>query len=134
MRVLSIKEPFASLICEGIKHIETRSWKTNYRGEIYIHASLAKVPKNDERINCLMKMLNDKELNMGKIICKCKLVDCVYMTEEYIKDMKENNEIEYLCGHYEVGRYSWVLEDVEVLDEKFEAKGRLGIWHYNDRL
>lgn len=134
MRVLSIKEPFASLICEGIKHIETRSWKTNYRGEIYIHASLAKVPKNDERINCLMKMLNDKELNMGKIICKCKLVDCVYMTEEYIKDMKENNEIEYLCGHYEVGRYSWVLEDVEVLDEKIEAKGRLGIWHYNDRL
>ena len=56
------------------------------------------------------------------------------MTEEYIKDMKENNEIEYLCGHYEVGRYSWVLEDVEVLDEKIEAKGRLGIWHYNDRL
>lgn len=134
MRVLSIKEPFASLICEGIKHIETRSWKTNYRGEIYIHASRAKVPKNDERINRLIKMLNDKELNMGKIICKCKLVDCVYMTEEYIKDMKENNEIEYLCGHYEVGRYSWVLEDVEVLDEKIEAKGRLGIWHYNDRL
>ena len=134
MRVLSIKEPFASLICEGIKHIETRSWKTNYRGEIYIHASRAKVPKNDERINRLIKMLNGKELNMGKIICKCKLVDCVYMTEEYIKDMKENNEIEYLCGHYEVGRYSWVLEDVEVLDEKIEAKGRLGIWHYNDRL
>lgn len=132
MRVLSIKEPFASLICEGIKHIETRSWKTNYRGEIYIHASLAKVPKNDERINHLIKMLNDKELNMGKIICKCKLVDCVYMTEEYIKDMRENNEIEYLCGHYEVGRYSWILEDVEALDEKIEAKGRLGIWHYND--
>ena len=132
MRVLSIKEPFASLICEGIKHIETRSWKTNYRGEIYIHASLAKVPKNDERINCLMKMLNDKELSMGKIICKCKLVECVYMTEEYIKDMRENNEIEYLCGHYEVGRYSWILEDVEALDEKIEAKGRLGIWHYND--
>ena len=134
MRVLSIKEPFASLICEGIKHIEPRRWKSNYRGEIYIHASRAKVPKNDERINRLIKMLNDKELNMGKIICKCKLVDCVYMTEEYIKDMKENNEIEYLCGHYEVGRYSWVLEDVEVLDEKIEAKGRLGIWHYNDRL
>ena len=114
--------------------MKLEAWKTNYRGEIYIHASLAKVPKNDERINRLIKMLNDKELNMGKIICKCKLVDCVYMTEEYIKDMKENNEIEYLCGHYEVGRYSWVLEDVEVLDEKIEAKGRLGIWYYNDRL
>lgn len=132
MRVLSIKEPFASLICEGVKHIETRSWKTNYRGEVYIHASLAKVPKNDERINNLIKMLKGKELNMGKIICKCKIVDCVYMTEEYIKDIKENHKIEYLCGHYKVGRYSWVLKDVEILDEKIEAKGRLGIWYYND--
>ena len=40
MKVLSIKEPFASLIKSKIKFIETRSWKTNYRGEIYIHASI----------------------------------------------------------------------------------------------
>lgn len=42
MKALSIKEPFASLVSLGIKRIETRSWKTNYRGEIYIHASLTK--------------------------------------------------------------------------------------------
>ena len=41
-RVLSIKEPFATLIKEKIKVVETRSWKTNYRGTIYIHASLTK--------------------------------------------------------------------------------------------
>lgn len=39
MKVLSIKEPFATLIANGLKKIETRSWKTNYRGEIFIHAS-----------------------------------------------------------------------------------------------
>ena len=39
MKVISIKEPFATLIKDGIKIYETRSWKTNYRGEIYIHAS-----------------------------------------------------------------------------------------------
>ena len=39
LKVLSIKEPYASLLKDNIKHIETRSWKTNYRGEIYIHAS-----------------------------------------------------------------------------------------------
>ena len=39
MKVLSIKEPYASLLKDNIKHIETRSWKTSYRGEIYIHAS-----------------------------------------------------------------------------------------------
>ena len=39
MKVLSIKEPYATLLMKKIKHIETRSWKTNYRGEIYIHVS-----------------------------------------------------------------------------------------------
>ena len=34
MKVLSIKEPYATLLMKKIKHIETRSWKTNYRGEI----------------------------------------------------------------------------------------------------
>ena len=48
MRVLTLKEPFASLIGEKIKTIETRSWRTNYRGELYIHASISKVPKNDD--------------------------------------------------------------------------------------
>ena len=47
MRVLSIKEPFASLICLGKKRIETRSFKTNYRGKLYIHASLKNHAKDD---------------------------------------------------------------------------------------
>ena len=46
MKVLSIKEPYATLICNGKKLIETRSWKTNYRGELYIHASLSKITKD----------------------------------------------------------------------------------------
>ena len=50
MKVISIIEPWASLIKDNIKFIETRSWKTTYRGEIYIHASLKKesgITKND---------------------------------------------------------------------------------------
>ena len=41
MKVISIKEPFATLIKDGVKIYETRSWKTNYRGEIYVHASMS---------------------------------------------------------------------------------------------
>ena len=36
MRILTLKEPFATLICNKVKTIETRSWRTNYRGEINI--------------------------------------------------------------------------------------------------
>ncbi|TDO68842.1 ASCH domain-containing protein [Flavobacterium chryseum] len=39
MRALSIKQPYASLIANGIKNIENRTWRTNFRGRIYIHAS-----------------------------------------------------------------------------------------------
>jgi hypothetical protein len=39
MKTLSIRQPYASLICKGIKTIENRTWKTNYRGKLLIHAS-----------------------------------------------------------------------------------------------
>lgn len=38
MKVLTIKQPFASLIAEGLKEYEFRTWKTKYRGEFLIHA------------------------------------------------------------------------------------------------
>lgn len=38
-RALSIREPWASLIVDGHKPIENRTWRTNYRGPIFIHAA-----------------------------------------------------------------------------------------------
>ena len=40
MKVLTIREPWASLIITGYKTYEFRSWKTNYRGKILIHSGL----------------------------------------------------------------------------------------------
>lgn len=88
MKVLSIKEPYASLIKEQIKLIETRSFKTNYRGQLYIHASKSKV-LNDEKTKQVLKLLKNKDFNYGYIIAKCQLIDCVYMDEEFIKKIKK---------------------------------------------
>lgn len=131
MKVVSIIEPWASLIKEKVKYIETRSWKTNYRGKIYIHASLKKVPKKDERINNLISLLKDKDFKYGHIIAEATLVDCIYMDEEFLSKIKNNNQ-EYICGEYSLGRYAWVLEDIKPLKEPIKAKGSLGIWNYND--
>jgi hypothetical protein len=38
-KALSIKQPWASLIAHGIGR-ENRTWKTHFRGKIYIHASV----------------------------------------------------------------------------------------------
>lgn len=132
MRVLSIKEPFASLISLGIKKIETRSWKTNYRGEIYIHASLTKnIIKDKKRKEKLLNLLPENyNFKQGSIICKAILKDCIYMDEEFINNIKKD-KIEYLCGHYEIGRYAWILDDIKILDEEIPAKGKLGIWNFD---
>jgi hypothetical protein len=131
MRVISLLEPWASLIRENIKKVETRSWKTNYRGELYIHSSLKKVNKNDFKMGELISLLKDTDFKYGYIIAKCKLVDCVYMDEEYIKTIRKNNQ-EFICGQYEVGRYAWILEDIEMLENPIKVKGHLGIWSYEE--
>lgn len=132
MKVLSLTEPFATLIKVKKKLVETRSWKTSYRGELYIHASSTKISKNWKNNNELMGLVENSSLNYGNIICKCNLVDCVYMTKEYVENMKKNHYQEYICGIYEEGRYAWIIENVEVLDKPIKAKGHLSIWNYDE--
>ena len=131
MKVLSLIEPYATLIKNGVKTIETRSWKTNYRGKLYIHASATKIPKEYEKNKELMSLVDINNLNYGNIICSCELVDCIKMTDEFINDIKSNRKNEYITGIYENGRYAWILENIEQLDEPIKAKGKLNIWDFN---
>lgn len=130
MKVLSLTEPYATLLKEKKKLIETRGWKTDYRGELYIHASNTSIPKEWKENNELMSLAQNIEFNFGYIICKCNLVDCIYMTKEYVENMRNNNYQEYICGVYEEGRYAWILEDIRPLDNPIKAKGQLNIWNY----
>ena len=131
MKVLSIKEPYATLIMKNKKRIETRSFKTNYRGELYIHASASKITKKVRDNKEIMSLLDSQDFNYGAIICKCNLVDCVYMTKEYVNNIKNNHQ-EYICGDYQEGRYAWILEDITPLAKPIKAKGQLGIWNYKE--
>ena len=126
MKVLSIKEPFATLIKDKVKIYETRSWKTNYRGVIYINASLSlSKSENVKKANKYLK----SNIKPGYILCKCKLLNCIPMTKEFIDYIcNKTNESDY--GSYAEGRYAWELEVIEVLNEPISAKGKLGIWNY----
>ena len=44
MKALTLHQPYASAIALGLKHFETRAWKTTYRGPVAIHAAQC-VPK-----------------------------------------------------------------------------------------
>lgn len=129
MKVLSIREPYATLIKDKVKTYETRSWKTNYRGEIYIHASLSQ--GKSENVETAKKCLKS-EIKPGYILCKCELLDCIPMTKEFIKYIYNNtNESNY--GNYAEVRYAWKLKVLEVLEEPISAKGKLGIWNYPNK-
>ena len=39
MKSLSLRQPWAELILQGRKTIETRTWNTNFRGRFIIHAA-----------------------------------------------------------------------------------------------
>lgn len=132
MKVLSLTEPYATLIKIGVKTVETRSWKTNYRGELYIHASSTKISKEYRDNLELMNLVSKEEFSYGNIIVKCHLTDCIKMDDEYIKKMKKEDKNNYITGIYEKGRYAWILEDIQVLSSPIKAKGHLGIWNLEE--
>lgn len=134
MRALSIKEPWASLIRERVKWVETRSWGTNYRGELYIHASRSPVPKGDEKVDRLIALLPAADCTgfaYGCLVARCEVVDCIRMDEVYVERMRREHPIEYLCGEYAPGRYAWRLDRIEPLEKPLPRRGMLGIWSFD---
>lgn len=126
MKVLTIREPWVCFIRQGIKTTETRSRKTNYRGELYIHTGL----KTDIVPTELRKQYDPAESFPGTICLKCILSDCILMDAEYIDKIKCESRNDYLCGDFKVGRYARILTDVQEVPP-ITARGKLGLWNYN---
>lgn len=125
MKVLTIKQPWATLIMQGDKRFEFRSWKTKYRGELLIHAGKT---IDKDAIKRLSKYLPE-EIPTGKILGKVKLVDCIKMSPEFKELLlKENKDIYKKSSFQE--NYGWQVTDVEVFDKPIEAKGQLSLWDY----
>lgn len=143
-KVLSIKQPWASLIIEGFKPIENRTWKTNHRGKLLIHASATYDKVQNGSISQLLgayrwaTLTNEfinrySKLPTSAIIGEVDLVDCVQghdnlwadkWTEEDIWWFEANNKIPPTIWH-------WVLENPIMYDEPIlNVKGKLNLWNY----
>ena len=88
MKAITIKQPWASLIVEGIKDIENRTWKTNFRGRVLIHAGMARQRSMQLLLTTEQLIEKGKRLDMyktdfdvsfpkGVIIGSVEIVDCV---------------------------------------------------------
>ena len=126
MKALTIKQPWATLIMQGDKRFEFRSWQTKYRGDLLIHAGKG---IDKEGMKRLQKYLSE-ELQYGKILGKVKLVDCIKMSPEFKELLlKENSDIYTKSSFQE--NYVWQVSDVEVFENPIDAKGHLSLWEYD---
>ena len=128
MKVLTVKQPYASLIAEGIKEYEFRTWKTNYRGLLLIHAGKTidkEALKKYSHLSC--------EYPTECIIAKVKLVDCIPIEDKIRKKLEEKNPFvyEHVINDKNFKGYGWKLEEVEKIDS-IKIKGKLGLWNYED--
>ena len=123
MKVLTIREPWASLIINGYKKYEFRSWKTNYRGKILIHTS-QKIEKE------MLSRFKDYNLNCigGSIIGEVELTDCILVDENFNQNLRKIDNIVYGRSNH-VEKYAWKLENVKKYDEPIPMKGKLGLWN-----
>ena len=127
MKVITIKQPFASLISEGLKQYEFRTWKTKYRGEVLIHAGKSIDKEAMERY----KHLN-LEYPLGKIIAKATITDCIYVDDQFRKVLLEENPLIYfgIVKNPNWNGYGFKLENIEKLDGP-EINGKLSLWEYD---
>lgn len=121
MKVITLKQPWATLVAEGIKKYEFRSWRTKYRGKILIHAGVG-VDKEDLD---KFKKLN-LEFPKGKILAEVEIVDCFPLTDELNKKIISENNIAY--GNKIRTGYAWKLDNVKKIKSDKIIKGKLSLW------
>lgn len=82
IKVLSVRQPWAWLILTGRKSIENRSWSTQYRGPLYIHAGLNMHQRPVADIERQFQIEIDREaLAFGAIIGRVELIDVVTQSD-----------------------------------------------------
>lgn len=139
MKVITIMQPFATLIAIGEKHFETRCWPTKYRGDLLIHAGKGKnylfLCEGEPFKSVLAKHgYNKNNLPIGEIIAKVNLTNCIKIdgiqTMFDVSNKKQNiNETNF--GDWDIGRYAWRLENIESLKEPIPVKGQQRLWNYD---
>lgn len=138
IKVLTLWEPWATLMLLGIKGFETRDWYTSYRGPLVIQA--AKRPLDEDGLY-LIQRLQDKGFDIpqphkypfGKLLTLGTLGDCIPMALNDDGDWLDHKgrvpEVEELCGNWDEGRYAWEFQDCFPLPEPLLIRGYQGLWN-----
>lgn len=150
MKVLSVRQPFATLLCMGVKDTENRTWRLPakmYGERVLIHASAQ--PYSWKQISEYIESLDSEDLTLQKILRENNF------SEKWLKDLPtgaiigsvvfvdyrvnypspwaEKTEVladESGLPYYGNPTYNWVAKYAYLFPKDIKAKGNLNFWNY----
>lgn len=138
--MISLWQPWASLVVAGLKQYETRSWKTDWRGPLLIHATVTSpalpadtVAPTRRRLLCPDVLGDFDRLPRGAILGIVMLDDC-QPTVQGAKWVGDLSLEERARGNFEPFRYGWRLSQPVKLQSPLQWKGGQGMRNVNDTL
>ena len=131
MKAITISQPYASLIASGKKWIENRTWPTNHRGLIAIHAG-----KGTQYMT--RKEMADENLPVGQIIAVATLVQClpIHVIRRNASSRDKGMTVqgttytwEQVANHeHAEGPWCWILDDIVPRVDPLTINGKQRIW------
>jgi hypothetical protein len=126
IKAVSLWQPWASLVAFGIKFHETRHWTTNYRGPLAICAARVVDTVGAPEELC-QRVLGRDWVNT---VPTGAVVAIVNLTGVKPADQVETTQDDRMAGNFSAGRFAWVLEDVQRLDQPIPIVGRQGLFNW----
>ena len=134
-KVLSVRQPFASLLVSGVKDVENRSRRTNFRGTVLIHAS-ARMHDVVEKLSGYLQN-GSPLIGIEKDIMSCaniadgfNMFSCIIGSVDIV-DCVQNHPSRWA----EEGQWHWVCANARMFDHPIRnVKGKLGIWEWEGEI
>jgi activating signal cointegrator 1 len=134
MYVLSLLQPWASLIVMGVKTIETRRWQTAHRGPLLIHSGQRKAGALITLEPPIAKHISSFDtLAFGSIIGQVNLVDIIPVASLHLSPIElaqQSLELNAFGEDENLHRYAWMMEDAVQFKKPIPAKGHLHLWKF----
>lgn len=117
MTCLSVRQPWASLICSGVKDVENRSWKPKKApGRILIHAG-ASLDKNATGLSQQFLGCTAKKLPISAIIGYVEVYGFTKHSDSA------------WAGDGTGAEWKWMLRNAKLFKQPIPYKGRLGLFN-----
>lgn len=126
MKAISLWQPWASAMAEGIKKNETRSWFTPYRGDLVI-CSAKRKPTNEEVGDAALH-IHAMTMPYGFALCVVELYGIVPTSNFHREQPTELSEAEADLGDYTPGRFAWLTRHLRTLRNPVPIVGRQSLW------